>query len=544
MNNLMSQEKGLPTSAASRLDRLTATVKNMRGWRRSGLAFVAGAVGALAFAPFYLAPLLVVAFCVLVVLLDGIAVGEKPVRTALITGWWFGFGHFLVGLYWVALSFLVQAEEFAWMAPFAMFGVPAFIAVFPGMATAVAIYFWRNHWSRVLIFAASWSILEYARGHVLTGLPWNLAGQALAGTAVGAQSAAVYGVYGLSLIVVVLAASPAMWLGGGFELRRQLQGVVYSIAGFSVLFLFGAIRLAAPDPGVHENVLLRVVQPNIPQREKIDPALWGRNFARHVALSRGPFPPDTQVFVIWPENSAPLVDEVTGALQTLSAELPKSAILVAGSVRRENGGDGRDRYFNSIAVIPETPIGRRAVAHYDKHHLVPFGEYLPMQGVLRAAGLAQLAPFQDGFTAGAGPKTFRLGGPSFSPLICYEAVFPGALYPRGDRPDWLVTVTNDAWFGDSSGPRQHLDQARLRSIESGLPMARAANTGISAVIDPKGRYLSRLPLYTEGRITLPLPKPLSPTVYARFGDVVYYFLILGLFVAAYSVRSRNRQAGT
>lgn len=537
----MAQTGGVLRRGADALEQMAAAVKNARGWKRRGVAFAGGAAGALAFAPFYVLPLLAVAFSMIILQLDGVAAEEKPLRTAFATGWWFGFGQFLVGLYWLALSFFVQADEFAWMAPFALFGMPAFLALFSATAAALAMRFWRDDWRRIVVFALAWSILEYARGHVLTGLPWNLSGQALAGTAVGSQTAAYYGAYGLSFIAILLFAAPATGLGRGLSIPERTRGLVVSIVGFAALFAIGAVRLAAPGPGVYEDIFLRVVQPSISQREKIDPKLWSRNIARHLALSEGPIPEGARAYVIWPENSAPYVSEVKSALEAVSHSLPESAVLIAGTVRRETDATGRERYYNSIAVIPETPTGRRAVAFYDKHHLVPFGEYLPFKGVLRAVGLAQLAPYDDGFSPGPGPQTMSAGGPPFAPLVCYEAIFPGALYPRGNRPDWLLTVTNDAWFGDSSGPRQHLDQARLRSIETGLPMARAANTGVSAVIDAKGRYVRTLPLYKAGRIDAFLPKPLSPTLYARLGDVIYMMMIaLAIAMIAITDRTLNR----
>lgn len=260
-----------------------------------------------------------------------------------------------------------------------------------------------------------------------------------------------------------------------------------------------------------------------------------RNFTRNLDLSRGESP--GLVYVIWPENAAPLLDESPSALAALENGLPKNAVLIAGGVRRQAGPDGRERFYNSILIAPETPTGRAVIASYDKHHLVPFGEYLPLQGFLRAVGLAQLAPFEDGFTSGTGPQTLSVGGPSFAPLVCYEAIFPGEVYPRGERPDWIVTVTNDAWFGDTSGPRQHLDQARLRSIEEGLPMARSANTGISALFDAKGRLHGRIKLYTQGRIDAPLPRPLAPTLYTHIGD--FGFLVLTLIAIFVGFSSRR-----
>jgi len=525
---------GAGARAAAAVDAGARRIAALAGWKRAGFAFIAGVMAALAMAPVYALPLLTAGFSIFILLIDGAGVGPAGRRRrlrAFAAGWFFGFGFFLAGTYWMAFSFFVQADEFAWMAPFAMAGLPAFLALFSGAAAALCAQFWRPGWRRVFLFAAIWSVFEFLRGHVLTGLPWNLAGQALAGSALTAQAAAWGGAYGLSLVTALLAGAPAAGLGG----ERAAPGVFGGVfggaaamaAGFAVLLAAGALRLAAPEPAPDGEAYVRIVQPNIPQREKIDPGLWGRNFTRNLDLSEGPAPPDARLFVVWPENAAPLLAEAPTALTALGQTLPDNAVLIAGAVRRAPDAGGVMRYYNSVLVLPDTPAGRRPVAYYDKHHLVPFGEYLPFYGFLRAVGLAQLAPYGDsGFTAGPGPAVLNAGGPSFSPMICYEAIFPRASYPRGRRPDWLVTVTNDAWFGDTSGPRQHLDMARLRAIEAGLPMARAANTGISALIDAKGRVLERVPLYESGKIEAALPSSLPLTLYDRGGNIVFWILTL------------------
>ena len=505
------------------------------------IAFFAGAAAALGLAPFYALPLMVVGFSALVLLLDGAVRAKKPKRAAFSVGWFFGFGYFLVGVYWMAFSFFVQAEQFAWMAPFAVMGMPALLSLFTGAATLLASLFWFAGWRRILIFAACWMIFEYLRGHVLTGLPWNLAGQALAGSAVGAQTAAWYGAYGLSLVAVLLSAAPAAGLHRSLSLRKALPGFSVAIGGVALVFAIGVIRLALPEPAPDGQHFLRIVQPNIPQREKIDPALWARNFNRQLDLSKGAIPADARLFIIWPENGAPLLNEAETALAILSDELPENAVLIAGAVRRAEDEAGVTRFYNSIAIAPHTPVGRRVVGFYDKHHLVPIGEYLPFFELLNAIGLAQLTPYADaGFTAGAGPQVMNAGGPSFAPLICYEVIFPGRMYPKGERPEWLLTVTNDAWFGDTSGPRQHLDQARLRSIETGLPMARSANTGISAVIDGKGRILSRVKLYERGRIEAPLPPALARPLYDRIGDWGFALMLATCLGIAWSGGKKAR----
>lgn len=516
--------------------RIVEQLRALGGWRRNLVAFGLGLGAATAQAPFYLLPMLVVAYSALVLLIDGAKEAARPARAGFTIGWFFGFGYFLVSLYWVGFAFLVQAEEFAWMAPFAVSGLPAFLAFFFAAAAALAVRFSGEGPARVLVIAALFLLADYARGHVLTGLPWNLPGQALAGTAAGAQTAAYWGVYGLSLLVVLLAMAPAAFVDAR---RGGLKGAAIALVGTALLFAIGAARLAL-TPEREGEAFVRVVQPNIPQREKIDGDLWQRNYERHIAMSSAPAPSGAPLFILWPENAVPVIDEVEGGLEMLSEKLPKDAILVAGAVRRETGKDGKTDYFNAISVIAETAKGRRPVAHYDKHHLVPFGEYLPFEGFLRAVGLAQLAPYDEGFRPGEGPATIAAGGPPFAALICYEAIFPGRLYPKGERPEWIATVTNDSWFGDSAGPRQHFDQARLRAIESGLPMARSANSGISGIIDGTGRVQAKISLYEAGVVETRLPAALPTTLYARFGDLFFWLMTLGCVAGRFFARQTTR----
>ncbi|MEO1136302.1 MAG: apolipoprotein N-acyltransferase [Pseudomonadota bacterium] len=529
------------STLADQLETLAQHISAATGWRRWLIALFAGVCGALALAPFYLLPMLAVSLTTFVLLIDGAASAPRSRRRAFIAGWFWGFGYFLAGVYWMAFSFFVQADQFAWMAPFAVTGMPAFLALFTAVAAWLCVMYWPSGWARIFALAAIFAVTEFARGHVLTGLPWNLTGQALAGTAIGSQTAAWYGAYGLSLIAVLLGAAPAATLQKDRK-QHPLFGFAVMLAGAVLLFAVGAVRLALPEPENDARTIVRIVQPNIPQREKIQPGMWARNFERQMEHSRGAVPPDAQLFIIWPENGAPLLNEAATALEVIEQDLPDNAVLIAGAVRRERNDEGGLRYFNSIAFVEETSAGRRVTKHYDKHHLVPFGEYLPFYTLLDRIGLAQLTPYGDsGFTAGAGPAVVNLGGPAFAPMVCYEAIFPGRSYPRGERPAWLVVVTNDAWFGDTSGPRQHLDMARLRSIEAGLPMARSANTGVSTLIDGKGRMLARVKLYEAGKIEAPLPPALPRTLYDRFGDAIFWAmaLICGFF-GFRPVFARNR----
>ncbi|MEM9989367.1 MAG: apolipoprotein N-acyltransferase, partial [Pseudomonadota bacterium] len=495
---------------------MMARLTRVTGWRRSVIAFGFGAFTATALAPYYIWPALVLGLSALVLLVDSTKTAQRPKWSAFLTGWAFGFGYFLVGMYWLGFAFLVQADQFAWMIPIAVPAFTAFLGLFIGGATLLASFFWRGHFTRILAFAAAWAAFEFARGHVLTGLPWNLVGQSFAGTAILAQFAAWVGPYGLSLVVVLLSALPAAMVKDG---RFTALPLFLSLLGFSVLLAFGAVRLGGGAPLPREDARVVIVQPNVPQRDKLDAQLFLDHFYRMVQMTSEAVAMakaeagGKETYVIWPENAYPYLANNEDIPAFLGEVLPTQTTLVTGTIRTIEQEGGPRLFANSVAVFAknrgETTMPLQAV--YDKHHLVPFGEYLPLKGLLQALGLSQLAPVQDGFAPGPGPQTLNVGPAPFAPLICYEDVFPLALYPKAGRPDWLVLVTNDGWFGDNAGPKQHLDIARLRAIESGLPIARAANTGISAMIGPKGRLQDQLPLYTSGAITLELLAPLPRT---------------------------------
>ncbi|MEM6415725.1 MAG: apolipoprotein N-acyltransferase [Pseudomonadota bacterium] len=529
---------------------LVQTLASLQGWRRWLSAFVLGILFTLSFAPFYFTPLIAVSISGALFMIDGILdradqkTRLQTAKSAALFGWFFGFGFFLVSLHWLALAFFVQAELFAWMAPFAVIGMGAFLACFHaaafGFVGAMATYLSGPPWRRLVFFSVAFMGMEYTRGHILTGLPWNLPGQALAGLAAGAQSAAWIGVYGLSLIVILIGSLPALLTRGTADASAQTtlslaKGIVACVLATFTLLAIGVVRLATTPLNERDDVIVRIVQPNIPQREKIDPGFFVRNVQKTLALSSDPIANADTVYVVWPENAAPRINEYADALDAIDASLPTNAYLIAGAVRKADNPNSGSVFYNAIAIAAPSATGpdgsnqqtttkRQFVDFYDKHHLIPFGEYLPLRSVLSALGLAQLAPYAEGFAKGSGPRTLHIGPASFAPSICYESIFPGRLYPKKDRPEWLAVVTNDAWYGNTSGPRQHLDQARLRSIETGLPMARAANTGISVMIGPAGRYVARKPLYESGVIDAPLPQALPETFYSKFGDFTFLAL--------------------
>ena len=507
------------------------------GWRRWAIAFFAGGAAALSMAPFYFFPLLIVGYTILSVFIDASNNQARPRFCAFIAGWWFGFGYFLFGIYWMAFSFFVQADEFAWMAPIAITVLPAFLALFPAAAAALSRAFWPHGWRRILLFSVVFASFEYLRGHILTGLPWNLSGQALAGAAIWAQTAAWYGAYGLSLVTIFISVLPVLGISNADNHYNWKRGVLPPAIAIAFLLAVGWVRLIDTESGPQREVGIRVVQPNISQREKIDPSFWGENFNKQLSLSQSENSSDHDLIIIWPENGVPLLDESPRAMSILATSLPEQSVLVAGAVRRTRAKNGEQSYYNSIAIASRDKDSLSIAGHYDKHHLVPFGEYLPFFQLLNAVGLAQLTPYGDaGFARGKGPATYQIAGAEFALLICYEAIFPGEIYPKGERPDGIITVTNDAWFGDSSGPRQHLDQARLRSIESGLPMARSANTGISAIIDAKGRIVEKLPLYERGKIDAPLPRKLPRTLYGLVGDWLFVAMCLAGWIVSRRIK--------
>jgi len=518
----MTEAAGPPPSRAARL---AATPR-----RRLGLAALAGLALTLAQPPAFLWPLVLLAVPGLVLLL-----ARSPGREAFRLGWAAGFGFFLSGLFWIAEACFVDAARHGWMAPFAVAGMAAGLALFWGLAAAVARRLAGASPWLPAAFAAALGGAEFARSHVLTGFPWALPGYALAETPL-AQVAALTGPHGLGLLLLAAAAAPAGPLISGRRGRAAAASAVL-VALLAAGWIWGGARLAAPVATTDGRPVVRIVQPNAAQRDKWRPELIPVFFDRLRRLSSDPDAPRPDV-VIWPETAVPYVLERDATARRLIAESAAGAPVLLG-VRRV-AGEGTGAWRNALAAVsPEGGI----LAVYDKHRLVPFGEYLPFHGVLSRFGLGLLVGESAGFGAGPGPRTLDLPAlPPVAPQICYETIFPHYLPPLAERPDWIVQVTNDAWFGTSAGPRQHFQQARMRAIEQGLPVVRAANTGISAVIDAKGRVTARLGLNEAGALQAPLPPPLAPTPYARTGDAPFAAAALALLGLA-ALGARRRRSG-
>jgi apolipoprotein N-acyltransferase len=518
------------------------------GWRRIAVAFAAGALSALSQAPLHLAPVLFLTLPVLVWLIDGAAApgrrGLAGLGPAAAVGWWFGFGYFLAGLWWIGAAFLVDAAAFGWMMPIAVVLLPAGLALFTAAGIALARLVWVEGPLRVFALALGLGLSELARSVLFTGCPWNLLGQAVAFTDVTAQAAAVVGVHGLTALAPVVFAAPAILAD---ETGRHGRARVF-VAGFAALLVaagvgYGTARLAVADTaGGSAGPRVRIVQPAIDQYRKWDPQSRLETVETLIALSETKTDDETLgamsfALIVWPETALPFfLTEQPEALARIGAMVPPGTVLVTGAPRAEPGPDGR-RYYNSVYVVGD---GGRILDAYDKVHLVPFGEYLPLEPVFSAIGLSMLAEGVGGFSAGPGPKTVALpaGLPAAGLLVCYEIIFPGRATTPGERPGFLVNLTNDAWFGRTPGPYQHLDLARVRAIEEGLPVVRAANTGISTIIDPYGRMPETLGLDLRGVLDGTLPAALPPTTFSALGSF-FLLTIYGFHVTVLAAGGRR-----
>lgn len=479
-------------------------------WRWAIKPALLGAVMALGLAPtdLWLATLVASVWAIHVV------AGLPDMRAAFRFGWVLGAAYFSVALFWIVEPFFVDAAAHAWMAPFALIGLAGGLGLFWAIAFGASAWFGKT---RLVALVLLWTAVEYARSYILTGFPWAMPAQAWLDTPV-MQWAAVGGQLGVMLLTTAFAASFAAMA----DRDNRMRAIAASVVLAAVLWGGGQGMV----PALHrldDRPIVRLVQPNAPQHERWDPAMMPVFFDRAVALSAAaPLdrPPEA---LVWPETSVPvLLDNADATLAYITAQAG-DVPLIAGIQRQQDG-----RFYNSLVLTDETGAPERV---YDKHHLVPFGEYMPLPGLFSRIGVAGLAARAEGaFSAGPGPHPLPVPGLGTAlPLICYEAVFPHRLTQADFRADWILHVTNDAWFGTWSGPYQHLAQARIRAIEQGLPVLRAANTGVSAAIDGAGRIVGQLDLNRAGFLDVPLPPPLRVTPYSRTGDwPVGLLLVLGL----------------
>ena len=497
-------------------------------------ALVLGGLATTALPPLHIVPSLVVAFAGLLWLLNR---SEAWVGATLV-GWAFGLGHFLTSLYWIGHSFFVDVERFDWLAAPAVLLLSALLATFPAIAALLTWLIGGHYLGKVLAFAFAWTAMEWLRGHILTGFPWNLIGYVWATSDVPIQLAAVIGVYGLSFITIIIASLPALALHHKQFSTRQVLPLAMAAALTASLWIGGAIRLATAHVELVPDVRLRLVQPNIPQVEKWEPTRRSEIISRLLDMSQQAGAAGV-THIVWPETALPLFIAEEPELRHVIREIvPDNGLLVTGSLRRTSDVEHKIQYRNSLFAIDRHG---EVVATYDKVHLVPFGEYMPFGNLL---------PFEaitigsQNFSPGPARVALALPGlPSFSPLICYEIIFPGEVVDIKRRPDWILNITDDAWFGTSAGPYQHFAMAKMRAVEEGVPLVRVANTGITAVVDPYGRVAAQLQLNETGLLDVSLPRALvGPTPYATLRDLPLLALLTAGLFGAIATRRRLRSA--
>lgn len=492
-------------------------------------ALAAGALAALAFPPFGFWPGLF-GYAVLLVLVDH-GHPERPLRSAFFRGWLAGSAFFLIGCFWVNQAFQVDAAHQGWMGLPAVALLAMGIGLFWGGACALYRRVAPAHTGRVFVFAAVFGLVEWLRGHVLTGFPWNLPGETFrAGSAVS-QGAALVGAYGMTTLTIFAYAAAAPLFAAG-NLKRRAGVAVLGVAVLAGLWTYGVARLSGASPRLTDTVV-RIVQPDVPQASKWSPAAFRSIVQRYVNLTARPGArlPDV---IVWPEGALPAsADEIlSGDLwvaPAIAQALLPGQTLMMGTYRAQPQPSGPPRYYNSLIGVQRSGAGLRVVATYDKYRLVPFGEFLPLEPLMTRLGVKDLTHVGDGFSPGPRPRPIRItDAPTVQPLICYEGLYPG-LTEAGDagRAGWIVNVSNDAWFGPTSGPLQHVNLASYRAIEQGLPMVRATPTGVSAVIDAYGRTQQKLDERESGVIDALLPAVAPPTLYSALGDLGFWLLTLG-----------------
>jgi apolipoprotein N-acyltransferase len=524
------------------------------GWRRFLILVVAGAVSALSVPPLFLLPALFIGMPVLVWCLDGaerLSGWRRFISPAFFVGFNFGLGYFTVALHWLGAAFLQEGGVFLALMPLAVVGLAAILSLFWAVGTSVAHLLWSQGAMRLVTLATFLAAAEYLRGHILSGFPFDLIGYALTANDEMMQAASLVGVYGLTFVAVLIAATGALiWPADGRGLVARLLPFFLAIAVIAGQVVYGNWRLSNTEVTPRTDMKARLVQPAILEHTdwtSIDPE---HIMDRLISLSETKLTPSDPglsgvTHVIWPESVFPFfLTAYPDSLARIARMLPPGVTLLTGAPREPLDSEGApipdNPGYNSILTIDSDG---EIVASYDKSHLVPFGEYLPFADFWKLFGIRQMVPGTNGWTAGDGRRLQTPPGmPAFLALVCYEAVFPNDI---GDvaRAEFILNVTNDAWFDGSVGPAQHAHHARLRTVETGLPMLRVANTGATLVVDPLGRITARL---AEQEVALvdavPANRLEEPTLYGRLGDLPFFAALgLGLLLTLLALwRERRR----
>ncbi|QQR69043.1 MAG: apolipoprotein N-acyltransferase [Alphaproteobacteria bacterium] len=510
---------------------------------------LAGILAALSLPPFHLVPVLALAFPLFLIRL---AQADSK-KQAFVLGWAFGFGYFVAGLYWIGHALAVDIGRFWWLMPFAVAGLPCVLAVYIGLIAVI----WhvltggadkQKGVAACLVWAVLWMLAESLRGAAFTGFPWNIVAVSWLGFLPVAQSVAVIGGLGLGMLTVALASLPAAMLGRGWDRRLAMPSMALGVMLFMGLAAWGQSRLDQGAGLADTTTKLRLVQPGFHPivAEATESSRAQRNtrfqsllkltasLPREVLDPNGPW-------VIWPETAVPFFmdQDLQLRLEIASVTPPGRAVLTGVPTEKHTMQEGGRIFYNSLYAVDSNGA---ILARYHKSHLVPFGEYVPGRAVLsRFIPIEAIATGATDFSPGPGPVTMRLPGlPPFSPLICYESIFDGGLVDPADRPEWLLNITNDSWYGYSTGPWQHLSLARLRAMEQGLPLVRVATNGVSVVTDPMGQIRHQLPWRSAATADVPLPQTLSAVpLYARYHPWPPYILGLGVLVLAWFMRRKT-----
>lgn len=495
------------------------------------IALLAGAFCSLAFAPFHFFVAAVVSLSVFYYLLEQ----ESRKKPIFWLGFFYGFGYFLSGIYWISISLLVDAEKFFWLVPFALTLIPSALALYLALFSLsykllVKKLKLTETYKKILLFTLCWLVFEILRSILFTGFPWNLLGYIWMFDVTFAQLASTFGIYGLTVFGVLTCLFPVLFFKSITEKSLKKIGVGDKIAA-TIITLFFIGNLIYGNIHIDNKKLihdrenrLRLVQGNIKQEMKWDATQKYKNFIKHIELTNSQDLAGIKA-VIWSETSVPyVIDGSEELMQNLISAVPPQGSLITGAVRLKQEDREQFNVWNSVFIINQDGVADS----YDKHHLVPFGEYVPLQKYLPF--VEKITDGAVGFSEGLGAKTIENKGLSFSPLVCYEVIFSNEVINKKSRPELFVNLTNDAWFGVSSGPYQHFDMAKMRAIEYGISLARVANTGITAFVDPFGRVVEKIDLNQTGIIDVDLIKPLAPAIYEKYGYLSLFLLILPMLL--------------
>lgn len=492
-------------------------------------ALIFGCLSVLALPPFYLTPLLLISFGGLMFLLE---TSSSP-KKAFSAGYWFGFGHFACGLFWINNALMMDLPRLGWLIPLTFIASGGFFGLFTALPALFCRLF-KTFPAKVLAFAAAWTAFEWLRSFILTGFPWNLLGTVWVFSDRAIQAASVFGTYGLSLLTIIMASLPAIVL---FSSDKKTIFATLFISALlpALLFAYGEWRLQRYPDDSFSDLNIRIVQPSIPQQMKWQKEMLESNLQTYINMSVQT-PAVKNNLIIWGETANPFVLNMEPQyLEVLHRAIPANGYLITGTLDYVHDGE-KWRPVNTMQAIDSDGIA----ASYGKSHLVPFGEYIPLRRYLPQS-LKPVTNVIADFMPGSGNETITLPGiPPFGILICYEIIFPAEVIDSQQRPEWLLNLTNDGWYGDSSGPRQHLAAARMRAVEEGLTLVRAANSGISALISKTGVVLKELPLNTSGTLDFSLPQQLScRTIYSKYHNLTVMLLCIFALITAYCLSKHS-----